>query len=283
MVGLGKSGGFDLATKSPELEDVGCESCHGRGGPHLSPDFVTANDYESACVACHDTKHSLGFDYASFVPQISHVANAAILALPAAERDKILAERGGVRKNLLPTSAEYVGSDACTSCHASEHETWASNPHAKAVATLEAKGEAANPECLACHTTAFGKPGGFPTDAAVGDHPDLAKVGCESCHGPGGNHVAEGAKKLGTIVSLGDKCDSCVILQICGSCHDDANDPGFNFEVQDKIDRVRHGTIEAGTGKPLDGKAARRLAPLHEDLAHAFARADAESSAWTTN
>ena len=27
-----------------------------------------------------------------------------------------------------------------------------------------------------------------------------------------------------------------MILQICGSCHDDANDPGFEFEVKAKID-----------------------------------------------
>ena len=63
--------------------------------------------------------------------------------------------------------------------------------------------------------------------------------------------MAEGALRLGSILSLGDKCDSCVILQICGRCHDDANDPGFEFEVQEKIDRIRHATIEAGTGKPL--------------------------------
>jgi hypothetical protein len=48
-----------------------------------------------------------------------------------------------------------------------------------------------------------------------------------------------------------------VILQICGSCHDDANDPGFEFAVQDKIDRQRHGTIEAGTGNPLPEAKAR--------------------------
>ncbi len=81
---------------------------------------------------------------------------------------------------------------------------------------------------------------------------------CESCHGPGSEHVAEGSTKLGSIVSLGDKCDSCVILQICGCCHDDANDPGFEFEVLDKIEAQRHGTIEAGTGEPLQPSALRR-------------------------
>ena len=48
-----------------------------------------------------------------------------------------------------------------------------------------------------------------------------------------------------------------MILQICGGCHDDANDPGFEFEVLDKIEVQRHGTIEAGTGKPLGGSAGR--------------------------
>jgi hypothetical protein len=67
--------------------------------------------------------------------------------------------------------------------------------------------------------------------------------------------VAEGATRIGTILSLGDKCDSCVILQICGSCHDDENDPQFEFEVQEKIDAQRHGTIEAGTGKPKESQA----------------------------
>ena len=74
--------------------------------------------------------------------------------------------------------------------------------------------------------------------------------------------MAEGSTKLGSIVSLGDKCDSCVILQICGSCHDEANDSDFNFAVQEHIDRQRHGTTEAGTGKPL-GESAGGPHPHH--------------------
>ena len=56
-------------------------------------------------------------------------------------------------------------------------------------------------------------------------------------------------------MSLADKCDSCAILQICGSCHDDANDPGFEFEVDESVEKLRHGTIEAGTGKPIKPKS----------------------------
>jgi hypothetical protein len=87
--------------------------------------------------------------------------------------------------------------------------------------------------------------------------------------------VPEDAVKVGSIVSLGDKCDSCVILQICGSCHDDANDPGFEFEVQEKIEAQRHGTIEPGTGKPLDRKARAPASRDAELLARAFERLDA--------
>ena len=82
--------------------------------------------------------------------------------------------------------------------------------------------------------------------------------------------MAEGAARIGTIVSLGDKCDSCVILQICGSCHDDENDPSFEFQVQEKIDAQRHGTIEPGTGKPKESQAALQGAALIGTLERVF-------------
>jgi hypothetical protein len=119
----------------------------------------------------------------------------------------------------------------------------------------------------------------------VESHTDLARVGCESCHGPGGEHVQEGASRISNIVSLGDKCDSCVILQICGSCHDEINDPGFEFEVLEKIEAQRHGTIEPGTGKP---KAESETAPGPADVAlstlenrRAFNRLSGGDSTWT--
>ncbi len=270
VVGYGESGGFSIAKPQASLEGVGCENCHGSGGPHRSPDFVVENNYEGVCTTCHNPTHSLGFEYATFLPQISHAANLALADLPADELALLLAERREIR-DVLPRDADYVGSPACLTCHAGEHATWSEHPHAQALATLETKGEANNADCLKCHTTGYGEATGFP-EGGASDHPGLAGVGCESCHGPGANHIAEDAPKRGTILSLGDKCDSCVILQICGSCHDDANDPGFEFVVQDKIDHQRHGTIEAGTGLPLSatGLDSGTKAAL---LEHAFAHA----------
>jgi peroxiredoxin len=247
VVGFGKPGGYDLAKPAAELEGVGCETCHGRGGPHLSPGAAPGGNYAATCLACHDPKHSLGFDYATFLPRVSHAANAALASLPAEERRKRLVEQRARRDALLPTRAAYVGSDACKSCHTAEHAKWAVHPHASALTTLAHAGKADDTTCVGCHTTGYGK-GGFPAGGKPAEHAAFAGVGCESCHGPGGDHVKADAPKKGTIVSLADKCDSCVILQVCGSCHDPANDPGFEYEVKDKIQAQRHSDRPLGTG-----------------------------------
>jgi len=257
VVGFDQPGGFSIKDHPKQLEDVGCESCHGRGGPHLSPAFAKGGNYEPTCVGCHNPKHSLGFDYATFLPKTSH---KAVAALTPEERAQLVASRG-IPRDVLPKGADFVGSDACKTCHAPEYETWSKQPHAHAGETLQKAGKADDINCLRCHTTGYDQPGGFPAQAALRQHPDLARVGCESCHGPGADHIAPGAQRVGTIVSLGDKCDSCVILQICGSCHDDANDPGFEFSVEEKIERQRHGTLEPGTGAPLKTSAGTRQPP----------------------
>ena len=106
-----------------------------------------------------------------------------------------------------------------------------------------------NPQCQSCHTTGFGQAGGFPEGGEA-----LAQVGCESCHGPGEAHTRESQPEPGTppggqILALADKCNTCVVLQICGSCHDPENDPGFEFEVLDKIEQLRHGQLSMGGGE----------------------------------
>jgi hypothetical protein len=152
------------------------------------------------------------------------------------------------------------------------------------VATLSKAGKSTNADCLACHTTGFGRPGGFPRDGVVESHTDLARVGCESCHGPGAEHVKHDAARIGNIVSLGDKCDSCVILLICGGCHDEANDPSFEFEVIEKIEKQRHGTIEPDTGKPRAEGAAipdpTDAALSSSEIRRAFDRPSGEDSTW---
>ena len=269
VVGYDQPGGYSFSNPAPYLEGVGCETCHGRGGPHISPDYLADGGYAAVCVGCHDSKHSLGFDFATFLPGVSH---AAIASLTNEERAARFAE-GLSHRDLLPANADYVGSEACQSCHAAEYAAWAESPHAHSIDALQAKGQANNADCLRCHTTGYARAGGFPEGGDPAAHADRAQVGCESCHGPGGNHVAEGARGIGTITSLGDKCDSCVILQICGGCHDSVNDPDFEFSVQEHIERQRHGTIEAGTGKPIGEAAALGEAAKAAQIAWAFQNA----------
>ena len=278
VVGWGKPGGYTITPPAPQLENVGCESCHGRGGPHQSPDFVKGGDFAPACATCHDAKHSLGFSYSAFVPKVGCKSIASLASLPLAEKRRILEAQGRPREPILgTTNARFVGSAACQGCHTSEYATWEKGPHARSVKSLEAKKKTTEEACLKCHTTGFGRPGGFAPAGGLAGSPGLASVGCESCHGPGSDHVASGSAKRGTIVSLGDKCKTCAILQVCGTCHDDANDPGFRFEVEAKIDAQKHGKIEAGTGRPKPPGSASSAAPpatgadasaAHAPLAH---------------
>lgn len=253
VVGFGQPGGYSESARQSYLENVGCETCHGMGGGHLGAKAKTTTmaataDFEPACERCHDTKHSLGFDYASFLPKVSHVA---IAALGDADRERRLAGRGQPR-DLLPARAAFIGSRACKSCHEHEYAIWSSSAHARSVESLRKDGKDDVAGCVRCHVTGYGRPGGFPDGGKVRANEDLARVGCESCHGPGGEHAKEGGKNPGGIVKLADKCDSCVILQICGSCHDDTNDPEFRFKVTHKIDVQRHSSPrEAGSAKPL--------------------------------
>ncbi len=233
-VGWELPGGYSLEQPYPHLEGVQCENCHGRGGPHQSPDFLKQG-LEPVCISCHNPKHSLHFKFAERLPQVSHSMNLRFANLSLEERQALLARRDK-RVRTLFDEGDYVGATACQSCHATEHELWANSAHAHAFDTLSRKHEDENAECQKCHTTGFKEPGGFPEGGEA-----LQQVGCESCHGPGGDHVKPDAQRRGTILALADKCDSCVILQICGSCHDDQNDPGFEFELTDKLDIIRHG------------------------------------------
>ncbi|HXC53061.1 MAG TPA: multiheme c-type cytochrome [Candidatus Limnocylindrales bacterium] len=253
VVGFGQAGGYSEAARQQNLENVGCETCHGKGGGHLDARSKTAGgaaavDYRSACKGCHDPQHSLGFEYEKFLPKVSH---AAIAALSDAEREKLIAGRNRPR-DLLPTGSAVVGSSACKTCHEHEYFLWSTTAHARSVESLRKERKESKAECLRCHVTAYGRPGGFPDGEPVRAHEDLARVGCESCHGAGAEHVKSGGKQLAGIVTLGDKCDSCVILQICGGCHDDANDPDFRFNVTRKIDLQHHGRAPAVPERSVD-------------------------------
>jgi predicted CXXCH cytochrome family protein len=240
-VGFGQTGGFDTTKRQEHLRGVQCESCHGRGGPHQSPEFVRSG-FQPVCLGCHDAEHSLHFVFAERLPQVSHAANMMAIANLSVDERRALAEKRAKQERTLFDPGEFVGSAACAECHAKEHKLWSESMHAKAFGTLETKHEAKNTDCLRCHTTGFKQPTGFPAGGTA-----LAGVGCESCHGPGKRHVETKGRESGTIVALTDKCDTCAIAAICGTCHDEANDKGFEFAVEEKLAKIKHGFREKKT------------------------------------
>ena len=123
-----------------------------------------------------------------------------------------------------PTGAQrYAGQDLCLgACHeAGLFAHWARGPHARAWKSLVDRGETRNVECLPCHTTGFGEPGGF-ADPDIGRH--LLNVQCEACHGPMLEHAAT-EESAGKLRPHGRAIDEGT----CRRCHDDKNSPAFDY------------------------------------------------------
>lgn len=127
-------------------------------------------------------------------------------------------EADAERRAQTPSSraGAYAGTGSCARCHADRLAAWTFHPHAKAHGTLLTRGAGQDPECLGCHTTGWGQPGGYgePTPAALRT---WKGVQCEACHGPLGAHPdpQRGAPK--------------VTEATCRRCHDEANSPQFDY------------------------------------------------------
>ena len=113
-----------------------------------------------------------------------------------------------------PTGAAFMGSESCRECHPKTHEIWAASAHAHALKTLVEARRDYDPGCLSCHVTGFGYRGAF---RSVDETPHLVNVGCESCHGPAGDHGVDEEAYPGKVID-------------CTACHDHYHSPGFDRE-----------------------------------------------------
>ena len=82
----------------------------------------------------------------------------------------------------------YVGSQRCQSCHLEEFEQWHETGHAHAIESLKKEQNYRNLYCVQCHVTGFRQHGGY---VPYQNERPMENVGCEICHGPGGEHVEE--------------------------------------------------------------------------------------------
>jgi hypothetical protein len=142
---------------------------------------------------------------------------------------------------VVPT---FVGSDKCKKCHELAYDVWEKSKHAHAFRSLEQVKSPSlrvhDAECIVCHTVGFGYESGYRNEK---DTPHLKDVGCESCHGPGSEHVkkskderwypilnpwrpaqnetAEAKRKRQDRIDL-----------FCQGCHDIDNDVKYKFETR---------------------------------------------------
>ena len=110
----------------------------------------------------------------------------------------------------------YVGPTACGECHANATAVWKDSRHAHALESLVERNHEFDPDCLVCHTTGFPYVGGYQSHEQT---PDLSFVSCESCHGPGSNHVDDPGAGYGVLQTP----------DFCLTCHDVSNSPQFEF------------------------------------------------------
>jgi len=131
----------------------------------------------------------------------------------------------------------YLGMEICNRCHADIMPGFVLSRHFKAFDTLKGKGEEANPKCLVCHTTGYGRPSGYDPAEVEKGAPYLRGVQCEACHGPGTMHARDGSY----VVSARESCRAC---------HTSQWSPHFDFETYWK--RVAH---RGAAGAPAEAPA----------------------------
>jgi hypothetical protein len=146
----------------------------------------------------------------------------------------------------------YASAAACQQCHEQEYQQWSATRHAFAYETLLKKERYFDAGCVSCHTTGFGYSTGFQ----IGDSDSTLKgVQCETCHGPGKQHI--GNPKKSNIRSGAD-------TSLCLQCHDTKHSPGFEEVVALHTKDVDHSRAPMNLEELLASRIARMGQPTLE-------------------
>ena len=171
-------------------------------------------------------------------------------------------EPEGASSPTIQDQRTFEGVARCKTCHrkpeqGEQFRLWEESAHAKAFATLatdEAKAIAAekgieDPQtadaCLKCHVTAY--------DAAeelLGRRHSIEDgVGCESCHGAGGDYYK---KKTMKAIYAGEIDGASVGLiepteELCVACHNEESPTYKEFVYDERVAEIAHPTPEGGS------------------------------------
>ncbi len=156
-------------------------------------------------------------------------------------------------------AADYMGAKKCKACHLKQYKSWQKTSMATSFENLKPgikaeekkkagldpeKDYTADPDCVRCHTTGYGKPGGF---TSLAETPKLINVQCEGCHGPGGDFrmIMKKNKKF----KLADAKTAGLLVPTeaennCMECHgpdspfNEKVDPKYKFEIKERLENT---------------------------------------------
>jgi hypothetical protein len=188
VTAFGEPRGYTSGTEK-DLLSVGCESCHGPGALHIDAArrFVEApfgeeekiekemratilkTPTDNLCIKCHVTQaHGRHPPYqGQQSTAMAHTSLHPIAGAPA-------------------WHFPGYSTKTCGSCHYDRYKRWGFERHSALAAELPAQYHN-NQECGMCHPPAYG---GGTTELHAGDaHQGRIGAACETCHGPGLEHV----------------------------------------------------------------------------------------------
>ena len=245
------------------VEDgVSCEKCHGPGSEYM--DMSTMVDSQAAAAAgltmptketLHEVPRSQGLARASAWGnrRSTSTRHGNGFRHPAPEKWTLPDESplpgplpGETKRPLL------TGATVCGACHRGpemgyQFSRWRMSKHANAYAVLATSGAGkiaremgvkGNPlaakACLKCHTTAHHDPAGGARDSY-----DICEgVGCEACHGAGGDYSRE------ALMRDPDRASHAGLKPVdrrtCVACHENAHGKPFDYEAA--LAKVSHPT-----------------------------------------
>jgi hypothetical protein len=179
----------------------------------------------------------------------------SVLAISKADQEGTERPKKEVKEKAKKEEApshKYVGVKKCAMCHKSkargnQYGQWEGTKHAGAYAALatDAAKEAAkkagiegdpqkSPKCLKCHVTAYGV-----DESLLGSKYTMEDgVGCESCHGPGGDYV-----KLSVMKNKEKAIESGLIVpteELCATCHSKESPTFKEFVFKDMYPKIAH-------------------------------------------
>jgi predicted CXXCH cytochrome family protein len=167
------------------------------------------------------------------VPTLVICLGLIVAIVNCTDEEKIFVERPFF-EDPPPAAQGFLGLDdvdekltVCGNCHVGQQSKWEGTAHADAWATLQNSGQS-QAFCENCHTTG---PLGNATEGDVGyagaPEERYHNVTCESCHGPGLNHVSnpdENPKPVASIRVLSVAGSDTTFLA-CAECHSGAHHP----------------------------------------------------------